>query len=93
MDARQEISDALLALKLTGDNVIFFDRSAIRPQSIQALAEDYWQREDLGFEAAFIAVDVPRGKTLRGCVLRRNPAIVKLIRLWERLKGKTAIEA
>lgn len=81
----EEVKASILALNLKGkNNIVFFDRKAINARDFHAIAEDVWA---VDFEAVFIAVDVPRGKTLRGCVLRRNPLIAKLIRVWGQLTG------
>lgn len=83
----EELRRAIFALKLKGhDNVLFYDRSMINTRELQSMSEG-WPEEAV-FGAIFIGVHVAPGKTLRGCVMKRNPIIAKAIGIWERLNEK-----
>jgi hypothetical protein len=79
--SHEELKNALLAMPLKGDRVVFFDSRVIHPSHFESLADLY---PDNKWEIVFFPVRVPSNRTLRGCVLLRNPFSSWFIGRWFR---------
>lgn len=80
----EELKAAIFSLNLKGKcNMVFYDRKMIDSRQLQEIAESWPEDDSCG--AVFIGIRVAPGKTLRACVLKRNPLISKIVSLWDRV--------